>query len=309
MPRFHVDRSTQISAAPGAVFATVADFGTWTTWSPWLCAEPDAEVTVSDDSSSVGSTYAWKGEIVGEGVIEHRRLEPGRLIEEELRFVKPFPSTSKVTFEMKTVGDATEITWQMHGSLPWFLFWMRSMMEFYIGMDYERGLRMLKEWIETGVILSQTTIRGIEPVGPLRMAGVRKTCSISEIGPSMKAAVNEAVEYFQQHNLSVDGQRIAVYHDMSIKNASFDYTSGYVLPESATVPDKLSSWSLPAGKGLCVQHVGSYEHLGNAWSAAHQYVRYKKLKQSKLGAYEIYENCPDETPAAELCTDIVVPLR
>ena len=55
-------------------------------------------------------------------------------------------------------------------------------------MDYERGLRMLKEWIETGEILSETTIRGIETVGPLRMAGVRKTCPVSEIGTSMKAA-------------------------------------------------------------------------------------------------------------------------
>lgn len=310
MPRLHVERSVQINAGPDEVFAKVADFGTWTSWSPWLCCEPGAEVTVSEDPSSVGSTYAWKGEIVGEGVVEHRQLEPGRLIEEEIRFVKPFRSKSQVKFELKPVGEATEITWHMHGSLPWFLFWMRSSMEFFIGMDYERGLRMLKEWIETGQILSQTTIRGVESVGPLRMAGVRKTCPIGEIGSSMKAAVTEANEKFEQHGLPTDGQRISVYHDMNIKTASFDCTSGYVLPDSAPpVPDDLSSWSLPVSRALCVEHVGSYEHLGNAWSAAHQYVRYKKLKQSKLGAYEIYENCPDDTPAAELRTTVMLPLK
>ena len=310
MPRFHVARSTQINAAPEKVFATVVDFNTWTTWSPWLCAEPDAKVTVSDDPSSVGSTYAWKGEIVGEGVIEHRQLEPGRLIDEEIRFVKPFRSTSQVKFEMKPVGEATEITWHMYGSLPWFLFWMRSNMEFFIGMDYERGLRMLKEWIETGQILSKTTIRGVESVGPLRMAGVQKTCPIGEIGPSMEAAFAEVKEKFEQHNLPADGQMVSVYHDMDMKARTFEYTSGYVIPDSAEpIPGEMSTWSIPSSQALCVEHIGSYEHLGNAWSAAHQYVRYKKLKQSKAGALELYENCPDDTPPAELHTRVVLPLK
>ena len=47
MPRFHVQRSIQINASPEEVFNTVADFGTWTKWSPWLCSEPDAKVTVT----------------------------------------------------------------------------------------------------------------------------------------------------------------------------------------------------------------------------------------------------------------------
>jgi effector-binding domain-containing protein len=310
MPKFHVRRSTTINAAPEKVFATVADFRTWSTWSPWLCAEPDAELTVSEDSSSVGSTYAWKGEIVGEGVIEHRRLEPGRLIEEEIRFVKPFPSTSQVKFELKPVGKATGITWHMNGSLPWFLFWMRSNMEAFIGMDYERGLRMLKEWIETGQILSKTTTRGVEPFAAVRMAGIRKTCPVSEIGPSMESAFAEANETLQRHNLPVDGPSVSVYHNLDVKRQTFDYTSGYVLPDSAgPVPEGLTACSIPAGKALCVEHVGSYEHLGNAWSAAHQYVRYKKLKLSKVGGLGFCENDPKETPPAELRTRIVLPLK
>ena len=79
MPAFEVQRSIVINAPPEKVFDTVVDFGTWTTWSPWLCAEPEAEVTVSEDPSSVGSTYEWTGEIVGAGIIEHRQLEPGPL--------------------------------------------------------------------------------------------------------------------------------------------------------------------------------------------------------------------------------------
>ncbi len=309
MPRYHVQRSIQIAAAPQQVFDTVADFGTWTKWSPWLCCEPNAQVNVTENASSVGSIYSWKGEIVGQGEIEHRDLQPGRLIDEEIRFVKPFKSKSNVSFEMEPAGGGTELTWHMNGSLPWFMFWMKSLMEVLIGMDYERGLKMLKEWIETGQVLSKTKIRGVESVGPLQVAGVRKTCLLSEIGPSMDAAFAEAKQKLAAHNLPTDGQPISVYHDFKMKAQLFDYTTGFVIPDSATVPSELSPWSLPATKALCVEHVGSYDHLGNAWSAANQFVRYKKLKQSKAGAFEICKSDPKETSPAELRTEIYLPLK
>lgn len=310
MPRYHVQRSIEIDASPKKVFDVVSDFGTWTTWSPWLCAEPDAKVNVTGDASSVGSVYSWKGNVVGAGEIEHRELKTGQLIEDEIRFLKPFRSTSQVSFELEPAGGGTKLTWHMRGSLPWFLFWMRPMMESFIGMDYERGLKMLKEWIETGQILSKTNIRGVESVGPLRMAGVRKSCKLQEIGPSMEAAFAEARQKFAQHNLPTDGEAISVYHEFNMKTQVFDCTSGHILPDSvASIPPEFSTWSIPRSKALAVEHIGSYDHLGNAWSAANQHARYKKLKQSKDGAFEIHKNDPQETAPAELRTEIFLPLR
>lgn len=57
------------------------------------------------------------------------------------------------------------------------------------------------------------------------------------------------------------------------------------------------------------EHVGSYSHLGNAWSAANQFARDKKLKQSKVGAFELYKNDPKDTTAADLRTEIFLPLK
>lgn len=309
MPGFQISRAIQIDASPETVFQKVIDFNAWTKWSPWLCADSQAQVQVSGDGTSVGSIYSWKGDIVGEGEIEHQKLQSPRLVEDELRFVKPFRSTSKVTFELAAVGDATRVTWNMLGSLPWFMFWMRPMMETLVGMDYDRGLKMLKEWIETGQILSKTEIHGVESVGPLRMAGVRATCPISDIGSSMKSAFAEATKTLQQHQLPTDGLPISVYHKLDFKKRTFDYTSGFVLPATAPEVADVSTWSLPAVKALRVEHVGDYHHLGNAWSAANQYARYKKLKQGRCGTYEIYRNDPSTTPAAELRTDIYLPLR
>lgn len=310
MPRYHVQRSIHINASTDRVFDVVADFGTWTTWSPWLCADKNAQVNVSEDASSVGAVYSWKGEIVGQGEIEHWQLQPGRLIEDEIRFVKPFRSQSQVSFEFESAGEGTKITWHMNGALPWFLFWMRSQMEVFIGMDYERGLKMLKEWIETGQILSKMEIRGVESIGPLQMAGIRKTCSIGDAGPSMEAALCEVSRKLTQHGVTDVGEVMSVYHKLDFKAKTFDFTSGLTVPASTDAAAKgLSSWSIPEMKALAVEHIGSYDNLGNPWSAAMQFARYKKLKLSKVGGFEIYRNDPQVTAPADLRTDIFLPLR
>jgi len=211
---------------------------------------------------------------------------------------------------MEPTGNGTKVTWHMKGSLPWFLFWMVGQMEVFIGMDYERGLKMLKEWIETGTILSETKIHGVESVGPLKMAGVRRTCSIKEIGPSMEQAYAQVKDVWCQYDLPTGGEGISVYHKFDMKAMTFDYTCGFVLPDSFdSIPDELLTWSMPQCKALHVEHTGSYENVGNGWSAAHQYARYKKLKQSKVGTFELYKNDPDETQSAELLTEIYLPLK
>jgi effector-binding domain-containing protein len=310
MPRYQVQRSIEIKATPEEVFDVVADFGTWTRWSPWLCAEPDAHVTVTSAASSVGSVYAWKGEIVGQGEIEHRQLQKGKLIDDEIRFLKPFRSKATVAFEMEAVTDGTRLTWHMRGSLPLFLFWMKSQIEVFIRMDYERGLRMLKEWMETGQVLSKTNIRGMQGVGPLSMLGVRRQCRVQDVGVSVEKTLAEAKQHLQASHLPIDGQMITVYHHFDVPSQTFDYTCGFVLPSPvAAAPSGLFNWSLPNVQALCVEHTGSYDHLGNAWSAANQFARYKKLKQSKAGAFELYMNDPDSTEPADLLTKIYLPVK
>ena len=93
-------RDLEINAARDEVFRRVADFSTWRIWSPWLLAEPDAKVTVSDDPSSVGSNYTWDGEVVGAGQMTHKALEPGTLIDDEITFFRPWKSKADVSFEL-----------------------------------------------------------------------------------------------------------------------------------------------------------------------------------------------------------------
>lgn len=309
MPAYHVDQSIEMNASADRVYEVVADFGTWTTWSPWLCAEPDADVQVLGEAATLGAIYRWNGEVVGAGELEHVELVPGKSIVDEIRFFRPFKSVSQVSFEIEpTSSDTTRITWNMDGKLPWFLFWMKSTMVSMIGMDYERGLKMLKELIETGSVASKTEVLGTEQVGPMHVAGIRKKCSMDTINEAMDAAFGEAKERVGAAGMCCEGEMASVYHEVDMKAKTFDFTAGYLVPELKDA-EGISTWSLPACDALSVKHTGSYDHLGNAWSAAYQHVRYKKLKLSQAGTFEIYRNDPGTTPNEALLTDVYLPLR
>jgi predicted transcriptional regulator YdeE len=120
-------------------------------------------------------------------------------------------------------------------------------------------------------------------------------------------AVKEA---FSHDGPQTEHPGISVYHRFDMKAGTFDYTAGFIIPESTeNLPDGLTTWSIPTVRALRVDHVGSYDNVGNGWSAAHQYARYKKLKQSKAGTFEIYRNNPEEAAPADLQTEIYLPLK
>ena len=241
-----------------------------------------------------------------EHVDQHRPAE----IHDELRFTKPYKSKSRVTFQLDSVGDGTQLDWQMLGSLPWFMFWFRPTMQALIGMDFQRGLAMLRDLIEKGEVLSRTEVIGIEEVPAMTVCGVRESCRTEEIGAAMDRVFAKAKSSLQGHGVASDGEMISVYHPVDIKQGRFDFTGGYSLnaADAASLAD-LARCELPATRALHVRHTGSYHHLGNAWSGAHQYARYKKIKLAKGESYEIYRNDPTSTPESDWITDLYLPIR
>lgn len=311
MPKYHIEKSITVEADSLTVFNSLVDYGQWTAWSPWLIAEPTADVTVSENPSAVGSTYAWVGQITGEGKLTHLALETGKRIEDELLFIKPFKSCCRNIFQLAPDGSGTKITWQMDGSLPWFLFWMIPMLKTLVGMDFSRGLRMLKEWIETGMVSSKITVDGTQPVRKFKMIGIAATCSVEVVGSSMETTIEKARSEFAKYQLPMDGRMISVYTRFRIKQGIFEYISGFIVPDSTLLPgdSNLKEWTLQATSAFKVTHRGPYHHLGNGWSVANQLVRYKKLKQHRCGTYEIYITTPPETTEKDLITEIYLPLK
>lgn len=309
MPAFQVARSITINCPATEAFEKVRDFSTWTAWSPWLPADPEAVVTVSEDPASVDSHYHWEGDLVGEGHMTNLELIEVHSVRQKLDFIKPWKSTSEITWAFEPVEGGTKVTWTMLGSLPWFMFWMKGMMQGFISMDYDRGLLNLKSLIETGSIPSVTEVRGVQKIDRLRMFGIRNQCQLSEVGPAMAQSFEQAQAAFDQAGVSRSGNMLSVYTSLNASKGIFTYISGYVVDHSAACPTGLTEWSTPDTDAYVVSHQGPYVHLGNAWSIANQHVRYKKLKMRKSGDFEIYRTTPDQVAESEVVTDIYLPLK
>ena len=112
-------------------------------------------------------------EVIGE--VENQSISYG------LRFLKPWKSQADVTISLLEESGGTEVTWTMDISLPIFLFWMKKAMEVYIGMNYQRGLLMLKDLGETGSVPSRLEFPGLEPGAPFVGVGVKRKISIDDI--------------------------------------------------------------------------------------------------------------------------------
>lgn len=321
MPSFKVSRTTQIESDPETVFRTLSDFSTWKTWSPWLLADEDATFTVNGNPTDIGGGFSWDGPIVGAGEMEHLELQPPSLshsmgsMHAQLRFIRPWKSESKVDLQVKKGRnddgrEVTNVRWDMAGSLPFFLFWMKSMMVSLIGMDYDRGLRMLKELIESGEVSSHVTVNGISSCPPHHIVGLAAHTKLEGIGESMEQTFGDVKRRLTDAGLPTDGQWLSVYDDMNIKTQAVSYTGGMVISEDAPTPAGLIARSVPGFRAMHVTHTGRYNHLGNAWFAAYQNLQAGKHKvNKKMPGVEVYVNDPDGTSPGELLTEVYVPIK
>ena len=144
---FSVRRAATIEAPPEKVFAAISDFHQWTSWSPWEHKDPAMKRTYSGADSGKGAVYAWDGnKDAGSGRMEVLEASMPSKIVIKLDFLKPFEAHNTVEFTMLPQGDATNLTWLMHGPSPFMSKVMQVLMNIdkMLGKDFEAGLANLK---------------------------------------------------------------------------------------------------------------------------------------------------------------------
>lgn len=309
MPAYNVERTILIHKPIDEVHAVLKDFRQWPAWSPWLIMEPAAKLDYSANQGKVGSSYTWDGELVGKGSLTLRDLSDHK-IDMDLLFLSPFKSKARTFFNLMPEDQATRVSWSMDGKMPFFLFFMVKKMKAWIGMDYERGLSMLKEYIETGSVSSQVEIIGKSSTQPTHYIGLRETCRFEDIGEIMPGHFEKLSHYLDDNDLPKDITPFAIYHFMDMYSQKIGFTSAIPVSPNVKCPDGFECGEIPATKSIQINHTGSYPHLGNAWSAGMSYINAKKLKQQKTPmGYEYYLNDPKEIAPEELHTEIFIPLK
>ena len=301
MSKMSVARNININAPVDKVHEVISNFNHWQPWSPWLIAEPEAEVKIAED----GKSYSWEGNRVGSGEMEIAN-ETDTHIDYNLTFLKPWKSKAKVTFNLKSSAESTDVEWTMDSKWPFFLFFMKKQTEAFIGMDYDRGLKMLKEYVEDGEIQSKLEFLGNQDYAGCNYVGITTTTPFAKVGESMENDFNTLYEWSQANNVEIVGEPFSQYHKFDVVKGIVNYTSAIPVKDMDTVvPNGAKRGSLPKLNMHTVRHHGSYEHLGNAWSTVMMQQRAKEFKAlKKIHPIEFYKNDPADTAPKDLITDV-----
>jgi uncharacterized protein YndB with AHSA1/START domain len=149
--RFRVERASRMSAPPEAIFAAISDFRRWAHWSPWENRDPALKRTFSGPASGTGAVYEWQGnKQVGKGRMEIMEATAPSRLRIKLDFFEPFEAHNMAEFSLASKDGSTEVTWAMHGPLPYMAKVMSLFcnMDRMVGKDFEAGLTQLKALTE-----------------------------------------------------------------------------------------------------------------------------------------------------------------
>ena len=148
---FSVRRAATVRAPAEKIFPLINDFHRWGTWSPYENRDPAMKRSYSGPANGVGAVYGWDGNNnVGAGRMEILETSPPAKIVIKLDFFKPFEGHNTAEFTMLPQGDATNVTWVMHGPASFMSKLMQVFMNLdrMIGKDFEIGLANLKRLTE-----------------------------------------------------------------------------------------------------------------------------------------------------------------
>ncbi len=301
MPPIKVQRNISINAPKEKVAKVLSDFHTWQKWSPWLIMDPNAKVDVEPD----GKAYTWEGSRVGSGAMKVEKEDGSDAVYCDLQFIKPFKSKAKTFFELKQNGNVTDVTWFMDSSLPFFMFFMKKSMEAYIGNDYERGLNLLKDYVEDGEAHSKLNWIGESSIEGGKYIGITRVCTTNDLSSLMPKDFEKIGALAHKIGANMD-KVFSQYHKFDMVSGKAKYTVGLPVDE---YPEDLNAsmikGEMPAVKTYVLEHRGPYRHIGNAWATMSSMARSKEFKAKKsIHPFETYGNSPANTPENDLITHL-----
>ena len=148
---YNIHRSITIQQPLPKVFEYLKSLKNQDEWSPWAEKDPAMQKTFTGTDGEVGCISAWVGnKDVGEGEQELTGIVENKEITTQLRFLKPFKSTSDAYIKVVEEQQATKVIWGFSGvnKFPMTIMMLFMNMDKMVGKDFEYGLQKLKGILE-----------------------------------------------------------------------------------------------------------------------------------------------------------------
>lgn len=150
---YSVERNVIINKPIAEVFDYVRYLKNQDNFSKWAMMDPEMQKWYRGTDGQPGFVSAWKSEKknVGAGEQEILRIEEGKQIDYELRFLEPFESTQQAYITTTAIDSMqTRVAWGFNGHMAYPSNLMLLFMDFeeIVGDDFQTGLDKLKNELE-----------------------------------------------------------------------------------------------------------------------------------------------------------------
>lgn len=100
---------------------------------------------------------------------------------------------------------------------------------------------------------------------------------------------------------------MTIYHKWEPESVLMEMA--IAVADSVGVPDSLTVNRIPAGSALKIQHMGSYDNLGDTWDTFETYNAANDI-EPRWSPYELYVTDPGQEPDTTLwLTEVVYPVH
>lgn len=151
MNTYAIARSIEIAAPLTRVHALIADFRSWTRWSPWADLDADQRREYSGPESGEGAFYEWEGRgKVGGGNMMVASSTPAA-IDIRLVLLRPWKVNCPMRFTVTSSEEGTRVSWTVDGERRGMQRLAAAVLhpERSIADDMETGLQRLKAVAES----------------------------------------------------------------------------------------------------------------------------------------------------------------
>jgi hypothetical protein len=149
---YSIQRNILINKSVGEVFHYIKHLKNQDHYSTWVMTDPNMKKSYTGTDGTTGFIYAWDGnKQAGQGEQEIVKLEDGKRMDLEIRFIRPFAGIAQTPFITESTSpDQTKLTWGMSSSMkyPMNIMLLFMNMDNLLGKDLETSLSNLKRVLE-----------------------------------------------------------------------------------------------------------------------------------------------------------------
>ncbi|MTI20876.1 hypothetical protein E1176_07575, partial [Fulvivirga sp. RKSG066] len=301
-----------INASPSTIYSELNGFETYNEWSVWYEKDPAAKYTIEGPDTGVGAKFLWESDSsdVGNGSMTIEEVEENKMILYRMQFGFPGEQFARFIIEPEGSG-ASKVTWTYEEKPASFGKAMYAFMDMedFLGPDYEKGLKKLKDYIESKYEAnSNISLINAEPINYLGIEATVENPTPDNISTKMAEVYGTLMNHMQQSGTEMTGMPLSVYTVM--EEDKIGMICGMPVAEGTTVEhEEIKAMRIEGGKSIKAIHMGNYSELSSTYDEIKAYMATNNLEEGG-NPYEIYITDPGEvTDTTQWVTHVFYPVN